>query len=54
MKVGERYENIVNAFNSIRDDAKKWWTSWTTARFDHGKPGKLLDEGHPRRHPQPL
>jgi hypothetical protein len=23
MQVGERYEDIINAFNSIRDDAKK-------------------------------
>jgi hypothetical protein len=42
MKVGERYEEIINAFNSIRDDAQKMvtqlddgkstpWSDWATS-----------------------
>jgi hypothetical protein len=36
MKVGERYEDITNAFNSIRDDAKKMVT-----QLDDGKISSL-------------
>jgi hypothetical protein len=34
MKVGERYETIVNAFNSIRDDAQKMVTQLDDGKID--------------------
>jgi hypothetical protein len=34
MKVGERYEKIVNAFNSIRDDAQKMVTQLDDGKID--------------------
>ena len=34
MKVGERYETIVNAFNSIRDDARKMVTQLDDGKID--------------------
>ena len=37
MKVGERYEQIVNAFNSIRDDAYKMVNQLEDGKIDTGE-----------------
>ena len=40
MEIGERYQEITEGFNSIRDDSKRWSTRSPTARsiFWSGSP----------------
>ena len=55
MNVGERYEDITNGFNSIRDDAKGMVDQLDDGKLDlMERVVQCLDEGQPRRHRHPL
>ena len=47
MKIGERYDDIAESFNSIRDDAAAWSTRWTTARSTPGSASRISGRRSP-------